>query len=88
MKKLWTLLFTLVFAVGLISPMTITTTYAASGAVMTVGNTAFYSHEDGWEDAVKRAKSGGYAYVQLHADWIAENGAFVVEDDDGSECGT
>ena len=81
MKKLWTLLLTLVFVVGLISPAMTTTAYARNDVAMTVNGTEYTDHGKGWSAAVKLAKGGTDVTVKLFADWIAdaENG-FVCPD--------
>ena len=72
MKKLWTLLLTLVFVVGLISPAMTTTAYAQNDVAMTVNGTEYTDHGTGWSAAVKLASGGTDVIVKLFADWIAD----------------
>ncbi len=58
MKKLWALLFTLVFAVGIFSPAVTTTADAANGVVMTVNDAEYTDFMSGWQYAVSTAKKG------------------------------
>ena len=83
MKKLWTLLLTLVFVVGLISPAIITTAYASNDVVMTVNGEEFTSHSEGWVKAHSVTNDGKHsvAKIKLFADWTAESTGFVCDDD-------
>mgnify|MGYP003301685713 CR=1 FL=1 len=67
MKKIWCLLLTLFFAVGIISPMAIIEVSAADGIVMTVNDTEYTDHATGWSAAVKLAESGTDVAVKLFA---------------------
>ncbi|MBQ2284553.1 MAG: hypothetical protein II244_02670, partial [Clostridia bacterium] len=83
MKKLWTLLLTLVFVVGLISPAMTITANAQDGIAMTVNGTEYTDHGTGWSAAVKLAKGGTDVTVKLFADWIADaKNGFVCPDVD------
>ena len=87
MKKLWTLLLTLVFVVGLISLAMITTAYAERGIAMTVNGTEYTDHGTGWSAAVKLAKGGTEVTVKLFADWIADAEKGFVCPDGGTKDG-
>ena len=85
MKKLWTLLLTLVFAVGLISIAMTTTAYAQSGVVMTVNGTEYEDHAAGWSAAVKSGSKD--VAIKLFADWIADSNTGFVCPDGGTKDG-
>ena len=73
MKKILTLLLTLIFAVGLISPATITTAYASNGVVMTVDDKEFTDFGEGWLYACSQNVP---IKVVLYKDWIAPDRYF------------
>ncbi|MBR5808771.1 MAG: hypothetical protein IKY39_01520, partial [Clostridia bacterium] len=87
MKKLWTLLLTLVFVVGLISPAMTTTAYAQNDVAMTVNGTEYTDHGTGWSAAIKLSKSGTETTVKLFADWIADAEKGFVCPDGGTKNG-
>ena len=83
MKKLWTLLLALVFAVALIMPAMTITTYAQNGVVMTVNGEEFTDFSEGWAKAHLSTNDGKHsvAEIKLFADWTAESTGFVCDDD-------
>ena len=87
MKKLWTLLLTLVFVVGLISPAMTTTAYAQNDVAMTVNGTEYTDHGTGWSAAIKLSKSGTETTVKLFADWIADAATGFVCPEGGTKDG-